>query len=61
MKDYYGTIKLGKYPQGADGEIKDIEWLILDKSDDKMLVISKYILDFFPTSKKKERVTWERK
>lgn len=59
MKDYFGVIKFGEYPQGKNGEIEKIEWLILDKIDGYMLLLSKNILDYLPTNKKKERVTWE--
>ena len=59
MKDYYGIIKFGQYPQGENGEIERIEWLILDKQDGYMLLLSKNILDFIPTNKKKDKVTWE--
>ena len=37
-------IVLGKYPQGADGEVKPIEWKILDIKNDVALVVSRYAL-----------------
>ena len=39
------SIKFGKYPQTANGDIQPIEWLVLAKEENKMLVISKYALD----------------
>ncbi len=38
-------IEIGSYPQSANGESKPIEWLVLSKEGNKMLVISKYGLD----------------
>ena len=36
-----------------------IEWLVLDKQDDRILVISKYVLDNKPYNESDESVTWE--
>ncbi len=36
-----------------------IEWLVLDKQDDKVLLISRYCLDAKPYNEKCEPVTWE--
>ena len=36
---------LGNYPQGANGEVEPIEWLVLDVKDGKALLISRYGLD----------------
>ena len=38
-------IKFGRYPQTAKGDILLIEWLVLAKEKNKMLVISKYGLE----------------
>ena len=38
-------VKFGNYPQTADGGSLPIEWLILAKEDNKMLVISRYGLE----------------
>ena len=35
----------GTYPQGANGEVEPIEWLVLDAQDGKALLISRYGLD----------------
>ena len=46
------TVKFGNY-HGA------VEWLVLDKQEDKTLLISKYCLDAKPYNEKYEPVTWE--
>ena len=53
-------LTFGKYEQDnntSNGK-EDIEWLVLDKNDNKILVISKYILDFhvFNTDPHQQRV-----
>ena len=44
MDLFNGYIVLGKYPQGANGEVKPIEWKILDIKDDAALVVSRCAL-----------------
>ena len=46
----YETIKFGKYEQDnniSNGK-EDIEWLVIDKNDDRKLLISKYVLNAIP-------------
>lgn len=38
-------IKFGKYPQIASGEIQPIEWQVLVRENNKILVISRYALE----------------
>ena len=38
-------VKFGNYPQTAKGEVQPIEWQVLAKEGNKILVISKYGLD----------------
>ena len=38
-------IKFGNYPQTANGDIQPIEWQVLAKEENKMLLISKYGLE----------------
>ena len=63
--DIYKNIKvgdiitLGQYPQGANGEVKPIEWQVLNVENCKALVISKYALDFKPFNESFADVTWE--
>ena len=59
----FDIIKLGKYEQ--DNNIgngpEDIEWIILKKEDEKVLLLSKYILDYkyYNEDNNKTEVTWE--
>lgn len=56
-----GYITLGTYEQDnniSNGK-EDIEWLVLAKETDKMLVISKYGIDCKPYNEEWEDVTWE--
>lgn len=48
---------IGTFEQG-DGPA-DIEWIVLDKTDDKLLLVSKYALDCRPYNDAEEEVTWE--
>ncbi len=57
--DNLGVVKFGRYPTGNDGETSEIEWLIIDRIDDRVLLISKNIIDFISVHKKSDRVTWE--
>lgn len=53
-------ITFGHYEQDGDtsnGE-EAIEWLVLDKQGDKILVVSKYILDCRPYDAEGHSVTW---
>ena len=53
-------IKFGAYEQDnniSNGK-EDIEWLVLDVKDGKVLVISKYALDCQPYNTSKTNVTW---
>ena len=54
-------ITFGKYEQDNDTSNgkEDIEWLVLDKDGDRMLVISKYALDCQPYNQEWVDVTWE--
>lgn len=61
-KEKVGSYVLfGSYEQDnntSNGK-EPIEWLVLAKADDKMLVISKYGLDYQPFNTTKTSVTWE--
>ena len=54
-------VKFGKYEQdnNIDNGKEEIEWLVLDKQDNKVLVISKYALDCKPYNTSPLDVTWE--
>jgi hypothetical protein len=50
----------GRYPQGARGEVKPIQWIVLNRRDDgNLLLISKYALDTKPYNAEDVDVTWE--
>lgn len=55
------TFTFGVYEQDnilSNGK-EDIEWLVLEKEDDKIFVISKYALDCVQYNSVEENVTWE--
>lgn len=41
-------IEFGSYTQGSGGEVLPLEWVVLDKQDSRVLVISRYLVDFMP-------------
>ena len=55
------TIKFGAYEQDMvyENGREPIEWIVLEKTDKQMLVISKYSLDKIPYNNSDEGVTWE--
>ena len=55
-------IEFGSYEQDGDRSTgsESIEWLVLDKEDDKILVISKYALDCKPYNEEDKNITWEK-
>lgn len=53
-------VKFGKYFQETGSNQKqDIEWYMLDKKDDKYLLVSCYALDVMPYHDKVENVDWQ--
>ena len=44
--DSENIIHFGRYPQDADGEVKPVEWQLLETDGNKALLISKYALFF---------------
>ena len=59
--DQMDTVSFGSYPQSdASGNIKEpIEWIVLDRQDNKILLLSKYILDCKCYNNEYTDVTWE--
>ena len=53
------TVYFGKYVQEEKGSPEPIEWLVLEKDKDKVLLISRYALDYQPYNSSKKDVTWE--
>lgn len=54
-------VLFGSYEQDNNTQNgkEDVEWLVLDKKDERILVISKYGLDVKPYNTEYEAVTWE--
>lgn len=61
LVDEMDTITFGSYPQSdISGDKKEpIEWLVLEKNDKEMLLLSKYILDCKCYNDEQKDVTWE--
>lgn len=56
------TIGFGAYEQDGimtNGK-EDIEWIVLSKTGDKLLVVSKYALDTLPYDNKDSETTWDK-
>ena len=53
------TIEFGNYPQEEDGTEKPIEWIVMKKEGNQVLLLSKYVLDAKPYNKESKAVTWE--
>ena len=58
--DSENIIQFGRYPQGADGEVKPVEWQVLEIDGSKALLISRYGLDAKQYNSKNEDVTWDK-
>ena len=52
-------IEFGNYPQEEDGTEKPIEWIVMKKEGNQVLLLSKYVLDAKPYNEEVEEVTWE--
>lgn len=53
------TVTMGVYPMESSGYGGDIQWQVLDVSEDKALIITKDCLDAAKFHNTKEAVTWE--
>ncbi len=53
------TIKFGRYPQGRNGEIEDIEWIVMDVQGSKAFLLSRFALDCPRYDTSWSCVTWE--
>ena len=54
------AVEFGSYRQGAESDIAEsIEWLVVDKRDDKVLLVSRRALDCKQYNDNNELVTWE--
>lgn len=59
--DDYETVKFGRYEQdgNVDNGKEDIEWIILQKYDGAVLLVSKYILDTMPYDEDSSYKIWD--
>ena len=56
----YDTVKFGHYMQDKKGKKKTpIEWIVLDKKDDKVFLFSKYILDLQNFNDEYKEISWK--
>lgn len=53
------VVTFGRYPQGANGEVRPIEWRVLDVREDKALLLKDKLLDCIRYNNEYEDVTWE--
>lgn len=54
------VVWFGQYEQDNNSDNEEgIEWVVLEKNDSSMLIISKYALDCLPYNEKNTIVTWE--
>ena len=53
------SVFFGSYPQDKNEAVKPIEWIVLKIEENKVLLLSKYILDTQPYNKYLENVIWE--
>ncbi len=53
-----GNVLFGRYPQTGDGGIQPVEWLILKQEENRLLLISKFVLDSKPYNFREKPITW---
>ncbi len=53
------SFRFGNYTQGPNGEIIPIEWLVLKRSDDKLMVITRWGMNCRQYHHINESITWE--
>ena len=60
LYEKYDTVKFGHYMQDKKGKKKiPIEWIVLDKKDDKVFLFSKYILDLKNFNDEYKEISWK--
>ncbi|MGX7112224.1 DUF6273 domain-containing protein [Gemella cuniculi] len=50
---------LGKYPKNGE-DVEPIEWIVLEESGDKVLLLAKNCIDSLPWHKTHEAITWDK-
>lgn len=53
-------LRFGRYPQAANGRPGPIEWTVLRRKEDAVLLISRYALDFRQYHGERKRISWEK-
>lgn len=53
------TVRFGSYPQLNENTKEPIEWIVLERQDNKALLLSKYILDCKNYNDVEDKITWE--
>lgn len=54
------TISFGIYPQGESGEKKPMRWVVLDRRDDELLLLSAVVIDAKKYHSDVSEITWEK-
>ena len=54
------NITFGRYPHGSDGSIEPLKWRVLDRSFDRVLLITEELIHCHVYHDKFEDVTWEK-
>jgi uncharacterized protein YjbI with pentapeptide repeats len=54
------NITFGRYPHGSDGSIEPLKWRVLDRSYDRVLLITEELIDCHVYHDEFEDVTWEK-
>lgn len=52
-------VEFGSYPQQQEKKKEPIKWIVLEKRADKVLLISRYALDYKKYNKKDKDITWK--
>ena len=54
-----GKVYFGKYPYDKDGNAQKIQWRVLDKKENSLLLLTEYGIDVKQYHEKNENITWE--
>lgn len=52
-------VELGHYRQGEKGDVRPIQWQVLDTREGRALLLSRYVLDYQPFHQGTEAIRWE--
>lgn len=54
------VVEYGRYSFGAEGDIKPLQWIVLGRSSQGILALSKYGIENLPYHNREEDITWEK-